>query len=653
MSTGSAQTGAVLQSSSVSPTPPGSSDNFRANHSKKDVLLLAMGALGVVYGDLGTSPLYTIKECFSSTTGLEPTLPNVLGILSLVFWTLMMVVVVKYSIFVMKADNQGEGGIMALLALLKSQSPASRPFPKVLIGLALFGTALLLADGMITPSISVLSAIEGLEIATPVFKPFIVPLTLFVLIILFLVQKKGTGSVASVFGPTMFLWFLTIGLLGLYWIFQAPQVIEALDPRHIFDHFSRNGWKGFSVLGAVILCVTGAEALYADMGHFGRWPIVCAWYFVALPGVILNYFGQGALLLVKGEAFRDSTFYALVPHILLIPMVFLSTIATIIASQALISGAFSLAQQAIQLGYLPRLTVKHTSSKTHGQIYVPEVNTLLMLACCALVIRFENSSNLAAAYGIAVMGTMLVTTILLYQVMRYIWKWDFWKAFILTGIFLIIDVPYLIANLGKIFHGGWVPLVIGGFFYFFMTTWYQGRASIGEDIQKSLLPLAMFLDDVARRPVTRVPGTAIFMTWNQNVIPPVLLHHFTHNKVLHERVVFLVVLSETIPEVPKENRVEIRNMENGFYQIIAHYGFMESPHVPEILENASGKGFPFNMAETSFYLGRESLIVSIKPGLPYWRKWLFCFISRNARPATAFFSIPPNRVLELGTQIEV
>ncbi|MBF0544945.1 MAG: KUP/HAK/KT family potassium transporter [Candidatus Riflebacteria bacterium] len=635
-------------------TPPGSFHSpDSSNLPTKELFTLAIGALGVVFGDIGTSPLYTVKECFSPTLGLPPTTENIFGIISLIFWSLSLVVVFKYIIFVMKADNNGEGGIMALVALLKEKGKSTQKLSDWIIGLAIFGTSLLLADGMITPAISVLSAMEGLDIATPVFKPFIVPMTLCILVVLFLVQYRGTGAVAKIFGPLMAIWFVTIGFLGCFWIVKKPSILYAINPWYAFDHFSRHGWSGFMILGAVILCVTGAEAFYADMGHFGRKPINIAWFYFAYPALFLNYFGQGAVLLIKGEVVRENPFYGLCPLYLHIPLVLISTTATIIASQALISGAYSLAQQAMQLGYTPRLTIRHTSSRASGQIYIPEVNTSLMIACCGLVIGFRESGNLAAAYGIAVMGTMTITSVLLFKVMREIWNWSLPKAMLLTSIFLSIDLPFLFANMGKVFYGGWVPLLIGSLCFVFMTTWHRGRKALYTELQKAFLPLDKFLAEIALSKIYRVKGTAVFMTSNSDTVPQVLLHHYKHNKVLHERVVFLVVLSEHVPEVSIENRVEVRNLGNGFHQIIGRYGFMETPNVPDLLECATKKSFPFKMMETSFFLGRESLLLSGKSDMYHWRKWFFRLISRNAREATAFFGIPPNRVLELGTQIEL
>ncbi|HOY68097.1 MAG TPA: potassium transporter Kup [Candidatus Ozemobacteraceae bacterium] len=634
-------------------SPPPAHSHPHPHHPRSELFTLAIGALGVVYGDIGTSPLYSVKECFSRHSGLPVTPENILGIISLVFWTLTLIVSVKYVTFVLRADNDGEGGMMSLMALVKGKLAATRISSSLLLKMAIFGTSLLLSEGMITPAISVLSAIEGLEIATPVFRPFILPLTIGILLALFLIQKRGTGSVARIFGPIMLAWFWTIGLLGLAWVIRSPAILEAINPWHALNHFLRNGFHGFLLLGSVVLCVTGAEALYADMGHFGRKPIVIAWYWFAYPCLLLNYFGQGALLLVHGGQFQDNPFFSLAPQALVIPLVLLSTAATIIASQALISGAFSLTQQAMHLGYSPRLTVRHTSSQAHGQIFVPEINILLMFACVAFVLVFRESSNLAAAYGFAVTGTMVITSLLLYRVMVDTWNWPRYKALLLSGLFLAVDLPFLAANIGKIFHGGWVPCLVGSFLYILMSTWNKGRRALSYELQKSLLPVDGFLKEVEKVGVMRVKGTAVFMTSNVDVVPPVLLHHFKHNHILHERVIFLSIISEHIPEVPHERRIEIRDMGHGFWKMVARFGFMETPSVPEIFRAAGETGHPVKLLDTSFFLGRESLLLTGQSDMPHWRKWLFRFMSRNAREATAFFGIPPTRVLELGCQIEL
>ncbi|MCC6747372.1 MAG: potassium transporter Kup [Deltaproteobacteria bacterium] len=625
--------------------------------STRDLLKVALGALGVVYGDIGTSPLYALKECFNGPHAVTLDPVNVLGVLSLVFWSLVLVVVVKYLIFVMRADNHGEGGIMALLALL-AESPEGRKHVRgtaALVLLALFGTALLLADGMITPAISVLSAVEGLEVATPVFKPYVVPVTVAILVLLFVSQKRGTAGVAAVFGPATLLWFVTIAALGLPWILRAPGILTAVNPINAVRFFVHNGWHGAAVLGSVVLCITGAEALYADMGHFGPRPIRVAWFVVVFPALLLSYFGQGALLLLRGAdpEVVAHPFFSLAPTALHYPVVGIATIATVIASQALISGAFSIAQQAIQLGYSPRLNIVHTSSQARGQIYVPEVNTLLLVACVALVLNFKSSSALAAAYGISVMGTMLITTILMFAVAHGVWRWHVLGAAGLLALFLAVEVPFLGANLTKVAHGGWFPLVVGLGLFVVMTTWKRGRSSLVEHLRASFVPVEKFMAELPLQAPLRVKGTAVFMTGNRAVIPPVLLHHFKHNRVLHEQVVLLSVVTAGTPQVRRADRVQITDRGDGFYEVVATYGFMQVPNVPEILRLCQAKGLICAAKETSYYLGRETLLTTGKSGLWRWRKALFGFLSRNARPATAFFGIPPSRVVELGTQIEL
>lgn len=618
---------------------------------------MAIGALGVVYGDIGTSPLYAIRECFlPSPHGVAPTPGNILGILSLFFWSLTLVISVKYLTFVMRADNHGEGGIMALLALVapkEEQNAALSQRRMLVIFLGLFGTALLSAEGVITPAISVLSAVEGLKVATDDLEKYVVPITVLILLALFLAQKYGTGGIASVFGPVMLVWFVSLALLGIPWIIREPRVWNSLNPYYALAFFLNNGLHGFRVLGAVVLCITGAEALYADMGHFGRRPIKLAWFSVAFPGLLLNYFGQGAIILNQGAVAAEHPFFALAGRTLLYPMVGLATIAAVIASQALISGAYSLAQQAIQLGYCPRLTIVHTSSATRGQIYMPELNKLLMVGCIAIVIGFRGSSNLAAAYGMAVVGTMTITTLLLFVVAYRRWGWSLWKAGLMAGVFLVVDLTYLGANLGKLPHGGWLPLLMGIAGFSIMTTWKRGRGTIAKAILSNQLPITTFLNSLEEATCPRVKGTAVFMNSNPQGTPVVLLHHFKHNKVLHERVIILCVQTEETPEVPAHRRVTIREMGKGFYQVVARYGYMQIPNVPDIFRCCDEEGLTVSLMQTSFYLGRETLVITRRKGLAPWRKSLFAFLSRNALSATAYFGIPPNRVVELGAQVEL
>ncbi len=617
------------------------------------VYKLGLAALGVVYGDIGTSPLYALKECVTPPHGVEPTPENVLGLLSLIFWSITLVVVLKYLVFVLHADNQGEGGVLALLALVvppEDGSPSKRRGFLLLLGL--FGAALLYGDGMITPAISVLSAVEGLEVATTSLKAFVVPITCGILIALFLVQRRGTAGIGAVFGPVTLVWFGAIALAGIPQIVERPDVLVALSPVHAVRFFAQHGWHGFLVLGSVVLCVTGGEALYADMGHFGRRAIRYAWYAIVFPALLINYFGQGALLLDNPAAAKNP-FYGLVHGGSLYAMVMIATVAAVVASQALISGAYSLTRQAVQLGYSPRVSIVHTSGTTEGQIYVPEINNLLMVSCVALVLAFHESSALAAAYGIAVTGTMAITSVLFYVVARSRWGWRKWQAAALVAMFLTFDLSFLGANVAKITQGGWVPIAVGVGMFTIMTTWKRGRALLGERLRAASLPLDAFLADVALSKPYRVKGTAVFLNANPAGTPVVLLHHFKHNKVLHEQVILLSVLTDRVPEVPAAERVKVRDLGYGFWQVSAHYGFMQTPSVPEILRQCAKSGLKTKENDTSFYLGRETLLATPGGGLARWRKKLFGFLSRNARPATAFFGLPPNRVVEMGAQIEL
>ncbi len=632
------------------------------------LLALSLTALGVVYGDIGTSPLYALKECFGGHHSIPATRENVLGVMSLVFWSINFVVSFKYVSFVLRADNRGEGGILALLALISPRSKARGP-RAVLISLGLFGAALLYGDGVITPAISVLGAVEGLSVATPAFTRFVWPIAVVILTLLFLVQREGTADIGRVFGPVMVTWFASIALLGIRGIMMHPSVLLAINPEHAINLFMRDGVQGFLVLGSVVLVMTGAEALYADMGHFGRPPIRITWFTIVLPCLLLNYFGQSALLLERPAA-AVNPFYSLVPAWGLYPMVAIATAAAIVASQALISGAFSLTRQAVQLGYSPRVTIVHTSKTEMGQIYIPEVNQALWAGCVALVIGFRSSTNLAAAYGIAVTGTMIITTLLFHTVARYRWHWPASRAWALTCLFLVVDGAFFAANLVKIREGGWFPLVVALGIYTLMTTWNRGRARLAAIVRESTLPMDLFLADVARRKPARVPGTAVFLTSNSNGAPPVLLHHLKHNKMLHEKVMLMSVVTEEIPQVDPEDRVDCRELGEGFYEVVAHYGFMETPDVPAVLgalakTSESGRPVRVKVMETSFYLGRETLIVtrgSAKEAasgdgagharMSVWRKKLFVLMTRNARSATAFFGLPPNRVVELGAQIQ-
>lgn len=614
---------------------------------------LSLTALGVVYGDIGTSPLYALKECFTGVHSVRPTPDNVLGVLSLVFWALVLVISVKYIGVVMRADNRGEGGILALMALVRptqSEGSPGRRWTIVLLGL--FGASLLYGDGMITPAISVLGAMEGLQVATPALTEYVVPITIVILVVLFIFQHHGTGSVGAVFGPVMLLWFATIGVLGIAGIVRHPAVLGAALPTHAVRFFSQHHWYGVLVLGSVFLVVTGGEALYADMGHFGTRPIRTAWFSLVLPALLLNYFGQGALLLGNPTA-AQNPFYLLAPSWGLYPMIVLATAAAIIASQAVISGAFSLSRQAVQLGFSPRLTIEHTSSEEVGQIYVPEVNWALALATIALVLGFRSASNLAGAYGVAVTSTMVITTLLLYVVAREQWHWSLVAAGLLAAFFLSFDLAFFGANLVKIPHGGWFPLAVAAVVYTLMATWQRGRELLYGRLRERAVPLDILLGDIKADPPIRVPGTAVFMTPNPGATPPALVHNLTHNKMLHEQVVFLTVLTEEVPIVPPEDRVRAEDVGDGFYWVTARYGFMQDPSVPDILERVGAFGLEVRLEATTFFLGRETLLATERPGMARWREALFSFMSRNALRATAFFKIPPDQVFEVGVQVEM
>lgn len=620
----------------------------------KYLFYLALGALGVVYGDIGTSPLYAFRESFHEEYGIPVVPENILGILSLIFWALILVISIKYIVFVMRADNRGEGGILALTALLinpeRGLQRKSRRYLLILLGI--FGTGLLYGDGMITPAISVLSAVEGLEVATPFFQPYIIPITIGILVALFLFQRRGTEGVGRIFGPMTLLWFTTLAVLGLSWVVRQPEVLAAANPLYGIQFFARNGWHGFFVLGSVFLVVTGGEALYADMGHFGRAPIRLAWFALVLPALLLNYFGQGALLLERPEAVVNP-FYRMAPDWALYPLVLIATMATVIASQALITGAFSLTMQATQLGYLPRVKVDHTSTAEMGQIYIDRINWILMVACIALVISFRSSSNLAAAYGVGVTTDMVITTLMLTLVAIERWKWPIPLALGLTGFFLIFDLGFWGANLVKIPDGGWFPLVIGAIVFVLMTTWKHGREILSERLGATTYSFREFVQNIHAEEIIHVPGTAVFMYSNPRGTPPALLHNLEHNKVLHEQVIHLSVQTEDVPHVAQEDRVEFYDLGDGFYRITLHYGFMESPNVPHQLALINQPGLDINLEEVTYFLGRERLFATEKPGMAIWRERLFALMSRNARNAADFFHLPPNRVVEMGTQVEL
>jgi KUP system potassium uptake protein len=614
---------------------------------------LALTALGVVYGDIGTSPLYALRECFRGSHPVELTPANVLGVLSLIFWSLIIVISLKYLVFVMRADNRGEGGIMALLALIlprRSGSPSNQRW--LLLAVGLFGAALLYGDSMITPAISVLSAVEGLEVATPVFVPWVVPITIVILVALFMFQQRGTAGVGAVFGPVMLLWFGLLAALGIGHIVQAPEVLAAVSPAHAVSFFARNQWTGFLVLGAVFLAVTGGEALYADMGHFGPRPIRLAWFTTVIPALVLNYFGQGALLLEHPDA-AVAPFYRLVPGWALYPIIVIATAATIIASQAVISAAFSLTRQAIQLGYVPRLRIEHTSEEEIGQIYVPAVNWALMVFTVALVVGFQSSSRLAAAYGVAVSSDMLITSLLLFVVSREVWCWPLVACVLGTAAFVTVDLGFLTANAVKIPQGGWFPLVVASGTFTLMSTWKRGREILARRLLEHSVPLEVLLADIAAEPPQRVPGTAVYMVRTPDITPPSLVHNLAHNKVLHEKVVFLSVLTEEVPYVPQADRVQVKALGKGFYSVVARYGFMQDPNIPFVLQQCKAHGLDIVVSGTTFFLGRETLLATERPGMARWRERLFGLMSRNAARATAFFRIPPEQVFEVGVQVEL
>ena len=632
----------------------------RATPTGRALGLLALGALGVVYGDIGTSPLYALKECFTGHHSVPPTPANVLGVLSLVFWAMTFVVSFKYLGFVMRADTRGEGGILALRALVGQRDPG-RGARRALILLGLFGAALLYGDGIITPAISVLGAVEGIRVATPALERFVVPLSVVILTLLFAFQKRGTATVGAVFGPVMLVWFLCIAALGVRGILYEPAVLRAALPTYAFEFFREDGFRGFLILASVVLVITGGEALYADMGHFGRRPIRLAWFVVAMPALMLNYFGQAALILHDPSA-AVNPFYHLVPAWGLYPMIVIATLAAIVASQALISGAFSLTRQAVQLGYAPRVTIRHTSHTEIGQIFLPQVNAWLGVGCIALVLGFRSSSNLASAYGVAVTGTMVITAILFHRVARERFGWSRWQTWPLTLLFLAVDIPFFAANLVKVEEGGWFPLVVAGIVFALMTTWKKGREILSALMRENSLPMNLFLEDIGRRRPQRVPGCAVFLTSDPTGAPPVLLHHLKHNKVLHEKVVLVSVVTEEIPQVPEVDRVQLRDLGHGFWQVLAHYGFMETPNVPDLLRSLEARGARDAMGlgglivkpmETTFYLGRETLLPNGPGPLARWRKVLFILMARNALPATQFFGLPPNRVVEMGAQIQL
>ena len=614
---------------------------------------LALGALGVVYGDIGTSPLYTLRECLTEGGGFPLTPEVILGVLSLIFWALIITVTVKYVVFIMRADNQGEGGILALTALaLRGMRPGHRRTGMVM-AIGVMGASLFYGDSLITPAISVLSAVEGLHVVAPALDAYVIPITLTILIGLFVLQRFGTEKVGKLFGPVMLVWFVTLAALGIGQIVRYPGVLGAVWPGHAVEMLFNHGWHGFLLLGAVVLAVTGAEALYADMGHFGRKPIRGAWYTIVLPSLLLCYFGQGALLLHEPQAI-ENPFFHLAPDWAQVPLLLLATAATIIAGQAVISGAYSVTLQAMHLRYLPRMEVMHTSEHEKGQIYMPQLTWLLLAGVIVLVLSFQTSSNLAAAYGIAVTGTMVATTLLAYKVARSLGRWKLWQAVLALVVFLSVDLAFFLSNLIKVEEGGWFPLVVGAMVFLLMATWRRGREVVRKRLAEDALPFDMLLERLKGGSVQRVQGTAVFLTGNPRGLPPGLLHSLKHYKVLHQRVVLLTVDIEDVPHVPDDQRFELKALSAGFFRLIVHFGFKDEPDIPQALEARRIPGLPFESMETTYFVSRETLIRTHgKSGLPRWQEPLFIFLSKLSSSASEYFCIPPNRVVELGMQLEI
>jgi len=625
-------------------------------HGNQGLARLALGAVGVVFGDIGTSPLYAFRETFAGHHTLDPSDSNVLGVLSLIFWSMMLVVTIKYVAIIMRADNKGEGGSLALLALISRSNSTKARWTRGLVLLGVFATALFYGDSMITPAISVLTAVEGLGVVNHSFTPFVIPIAIGILIGLFAIQSRGVGKVGLMFGPIMVVYFLTLAVLGIVNIMAFPSVFQALNPWHAIRFFYDDGIHAFLAMGSVVLAVTGAEALYADMGHFGRNPIRVSWLFFVLPALMLNYLGQGAMIMAAPDGMVShiirNPFFLLAPDSLRLPLVILSTMATVIASQAVISGAFSVTQQAIQLGFMPRLRIEHTSASSAGQIYIPAINWALMIMVCLLVLFFQSSSNLAAAYGIAVTGAMLIDTCLVSVVLFQLWKWNKLAAGVLLAMIGIVDLAYFSANLTKVPDGGWFPLLMGFIIFTLLTTWARGRGLMIERMRESAIPVPVFIKSAVNS-ATRVPGTAVFMTSSAGGVPHALLHNLKHNKVLHERVILLTVKIEDVPYVHASKRIWFEDLEAGFYRLVVKYGFMEEPDVPAALALATDCGARFKMMDTSFFLARQTLIASSRPGMALWREKLFAWMLRNAESAMEFFRLPTNRVVELGSQVEI
>jgi KUP system potassium uptake protein len=624
-----------------------------SRHRRSSLAGLTLAALGIVFGDIGTSPLYAVKETFSPDHGIPLTHDNILGGLSTIFWALMLVVSLKYVVLIMRADNRGEGGIMALIALAQKAIKRHQEWRIPLLLIGVFGASLFYGDAVLTPAVTVLSAIEGLEVGTKALKPVVVPVSVCVLVILFALQARGTATVGKLFGPVTMAWFLAIGTAGIYGIVQAPAILAALNPLHALGFLTSHGAASFVVLGSVVLAVTGAEALYADMGHVGKGAVRIAWFSLVAPALVLNYFGQGALLMVNPRAV-ENPFYLLVPGWALFPMVVLATAASVIASQAVISGAYSLTKQAVQLGFLPRMTIVHTSAREVGQIYIPSLNWLLCAVVIAAVIGFGSSSRLAGAYGVAVTATMLVDTLLTFFVIRYMWNYPLWLCILATGFFATIDLSFFIATLLKIADGGWFPLAIGACIFATMTTWRRGREILFQRLEEGAVPLQGFLTSLFKDPPIRVPGTAIFLTATPDAVPHALLHNLSHNKVLHERVVFLTVEVRDVPWISFADRVTCEAMGHGCWRIRVRYGFMNRPDVTRALELCGALGLEFDLMETSFFLSRQKIVaVHGGAGMAFWRDRVFAAMARNAGNVTDYFNIPTNRVIELGSRVQI
>ena len=646
--------GIVVQENAEPLDPPIGSETH--GHGKQGLPRLVLGAVGIVFGDIGTSPLYAFRETFAGHHTLEPSAENVLGVLSLIFWSMMIVVTIKYVTIIMRADNKGEGGSLALLALISRSGSTRTRWTKGLVLLGVFATALFYGDSMITPAMSVLTAVEGLNVVSDAFGRFVIPIAVGILVGLFAIQSRGVGKVGLLFGPVMVLYFLVLAVLGVINIAAEPGVLYALNPWHAARFFIDDGVRAFLAMGSVVLAVTGAEALYADMGHFGRRPIGLSWLVFVLPALMLNYLGQGAMFLSASPAhlveILHNPFFFLAPENLRLPLVILATMATVIASQAVISGAFSVTQQAIQLGFMPRLRIEHTSASSAGQIYIPAINWALMIMVILLVMFFRTSSNLAAAYGIAVSGAMLIDTCLISVVLFVLWKWNKLAAALLIAVIGIVDLAYFSANLTKVPDGGWFPLLVGFVIFTLLTTWARGRTLMIERMREAAMPISVFVRSAVNS-AARVPGTAVFMTSASDGVPHALLHNLKHNKVLHERVILLTVKIEDVPYVAVTKRVALEDMGQGFYRLVVRYGFMQDPDVPAALAQATECGPKFKMMDTSFFLARQTLIASSRPGMAIWREKLFAWMLRNAESAMEFFRLPTNRVVELGSQVEI